>query len=437
MRSFIKQFIPDSLLRRLRPTYHSLLARLADWYFSHPSRDLIVIGVTGTKGKTTAVNLIAAILEAAGHPTGIASTATIKTGSDTKLNAYKMSTVSEWLLEKWLREMTDNKLQYAVLEMTSEGLAQNRHAGIFFDVAVFTNLTPEHMDAHGSMENYRNAKALLFKSLSRHPLTSQKRAINPQLTKTIVANLDDPYGLYYLNFPADQHMTYGIEKNDANIVATNISSAETGSAFSVGGVTYRVALKGKFDVHNALAAIATAKALGCSDGDCQKGLAATDVVPGRMEVIQDQPFKVMVDYAHEPKSMEELYHTVRSWTHGRIIHVLGPTGGGRDLEHKATLGAQVAHNADTVIVTTDDPYDDDPAILAKIMAGGAEREGKVLDENLFIELDRRAAIKKAVALAQPSDLILITGKGSEQKMVLAGGRMIDWDDRQIAREALA
>ena len=428
MKNFLKKLLPESLLRSLRPAYHGAVARLAAAYYGHPGKKLMAIGVTGTKGKTTVVNLIAEILEQAGYPAGLASTATIKTGKDIILNPYKMSTVSEWLLEKWLAEMVKSGKKYAVLEMTSEGLGQNRHAGITFDMAVFTNLTPEHLESHGNFENYRDAKAKLFKNLAASP---------GGRTKIIVANLDDEHGQYFLNFTADKHISFGVKQADANLVATDIAYSPDGINFKIQNTEFKLHLKGQFDVYNALAAIAAGQGLEISLEQCKQALENVAVIPGRVEVIQNQPFTVVVDYAHEPTGMTQLYETVSRWPHGRIIHVLGPTGGGRDMGHKARLGELVAKNASLLIVTTDDPYDDDPSALAKLMADGAVNAGKIFNQNLFIELDRAKAMALAARLAKAGDLVLITGKGSEQKMVLGGGKMIDWDDRSVARRALA
>lgn len=437
LKNLIKQFLPEEFIVKARPYYHGWVALVASYIYGQPSKKMVVIGVTGTKGKTTATNLIAAIIREAGKRAGYASTATYSLGDGARLNTFKMSTMSGWTLQKWLAQMVKNGCQYAVLEMTSEGLAQNRHNQIYFDVAVFTNLTPEHLDSHGSFENYQRAKAKLFKSLSRYPLTPEKKQANPQLQKTIVANLDSPYGEYYLNLKADRRISYGVSNETASLRATDVRSGFEGIKFKVEGVEFALALKGKFDVYNSLAAAAAALSLGIDLETSSEALSRVSVVPGRMEVIAAQPFLVMVDYAHEPAGMQQLYGTVKDWEGvKRIIQVLGPTGGGRDLSNKSELGFLAAKNADIMIVTTDDPYDDDPAHLAKIMCQGAVDAGKATDSNLFVELDRRAAIAKALALAEPGDLVVITGKGSEQKMVLAGGRMIDWDDRTVAREEL-
>jgi len=436
IKNLIKQILPEDFVIQVRPYYHGVVALLSSYYFRQPSKKLIVIGVTGTKGKTTATNLIAAIIRETGKKVGYASTATYSLGDGVHLNTFKMSTMSGWNLQKWLAAMVKNGCSYAVLEMTSEGLAQNRHNNIYFDIGVFTNLTPEHLDSHGNFENYQRAKGKLFKALSLFPITPQKLRINPKLQKTIVANLDNRYGQYFLNLKASQRISYGVANESANLRATDVQCQFNGIKFQVGETKFALSLKGKFDVYNALAAIATALSLGIDLETSSEALSRVAVVPGRMEVVATQPFTVMVDYAHEPAGMQQLYDTVVDWQPKRIIQVLGPTGGGRDLSTKATLGALAAKNTDIIIVTTDDPYDDDPTELADIMCQGATDEGKVLGRDLFVVLDRRQAIAAALAKGQPGDLIIITGKGSEQKMVLAGGKMIDWDDRTVAREEL-
>jgi UDP-N-acetylmuramoyl-L-alanyl-D-glutamate--2,6-diaminopimelate ligase len=436
IKNWVKRILPEYWLILARPYYHGAVARLASYYFGEPSKKLIVIGVTGTKGKTTTTNLIAAIIRESGKKVGYASTATYSVGDGVHLNTFKMSTMSGWTMQKWLAAMVKNGCSYAVMEMTSEGLAQNRHNNIYFDMAVFTNLTPEHLDSHGSFENYQRAKGRLFKSLSLHPITPEKLHTNPKLQKTIVANLDSQYGQYFLNFKASQRVSYGVKNETANVRATDIQYGFGGIKFKILGTEFSLALKGKFDVYNALAATAAAFGLDIDLATSSEALSRVTVVPGRMEVISTQPFTVLVDYAHEPNGMQQLYSSVTQWQPKRIIQVLGPTGGGRDFSTRSQLGALAGKNADIVIITTDDPYDDDPAELAKIMLEAAISEGKILNKNLFVVLDRRAAIAKALALGQPGDLVLITGKGSEQKMILAGGKIIDWDDRTVAREEL-
>ena len=194
-------------------------------------------------------------------------------------------------------------------------------------------------------------------------------------------------------------------------------------------------LKGEFDFYNALAAIATVSGLGIDLAVSKRALEKVELVPGRVEVVQAKPFMVVVDYAYDPSSLSALYETVNNWPHGKIIQVLGPTGGGRDKSRIPVLGTLAGKKADTVIITTDDPYDEDPAGLAALMVEGVNKSGKVEGQNLFIILDRQQAIAKALQKAEAGDLVIITGKGSEQKMAVAGG-YIPWDDRKVVREEL-
>ncbi len=432
---FIKKLFPSKLLKWLRPQYHGLVANLANVYFGRPSQRLIVIGVTGTNGKSTTVNLIARILEAAGYKVGYTSTVNYKISGTEQLNTLKMTMPSGWLLQKWMKQMADAGCQYAILEISSEGLVQNRHLGIQFDVAVFTNLTPEHIESHGGFENYKAAKGKLFEAVSEFQVSREKLKVNPALKKTVVTNADDEHAEFYASFPADVHLTYGIEK-PADYRASDIEYSPQGISYKLKAITYNLQLKGLFDVYNSLAAIATAEAMGISLPVSQAALQAVPVVPGRMEVLQQRPYTVLVDYAPEPYSLRALYGTIQHWPKHRLIHILGSTGGGRDRGRREILGQMAGETADIVIVTNEDPYDDDPLEIIDEVAAGALEKGKILDQNLYKVPDRRAAIAKAVQMAREDDLLLVTGKGSEQKMAVAHGRYIDWDDRKVIQQEL-
>lgn len=409
---------------------------MGHFYFGRPSNKLVVIGVTGTNGKTTTVNLLARILQAGGFKVGYTSTATMNIDGAEWLNDMKMTMPSGWLLHKWLKRMLKYGCQYAILEVSSEGLAQNRHLGINFDVAVFTNLTPEHLEAHGGFENYKHAKAELFKVISKNRLTQAKQKLNPQLQKTIIVNADDKYGQFYASFKADRHVSFGINNQRADFVASGIQYSPQGIEFKIYNLEFKLHLKGQFDVYNSLAAVATAAAQGVSLDVCRYTLQKIDVIPGRVEVIQSQPFTVVVDYAYEPEEMRQLYETVSRWPHQNIVQVLGPTGGGRDKDRIFVLGEMAGKFANRVFITTDDPYDDDPKALADQMLEGLLASGKKLHQDVFVELDRKLAISQALRAAATNDLVLITGKGAEQKMALAKGQYLDWDDRVVVREAL-
>lgn len=436
IKSAAKKALPKTALKSLRPIGHGLAARNANRIFNFPSNKLVVIGVTGTNGKTTTINLIAEILRTSGYKTGHTSTVSLNLGQETVLNPYKMTMPSGWLLNSWLNKMVKNGCQFAVLEVSSEGLAQNRHLGINFDVAVFTNLTPEHLESHGGFENYKKAKAVLFQSLSKHSVTKEKLEILPNLQKTIIANLDDQYGEYFLNFKAQKHVSFGVKTADVNFQATDISYDPTGISYKLKAISYKLLLKGQFDVYNSLAAIAACESLGVSLETCKQALEKIPVIPGRVEVLQHTPFTVVVDYAYEPEEMKQLYETITRWKPNGVLQVMGATGGGRDHDRIETLGKMAGAFAKEIFITTDDPYDDDPKTLGQQMLEGAITAGKKLNQNIFFELDRRKAIQQAIKNAKPGDIVLITGKGADQKMALANGKYIDWDDRQIAKEFL-
>ncbi len=432
-----KYLIPESLLKVLRPFYHGAIALAGHWCFGKPSEKMVVIGVTGTNGKSTTVNLIARILQEAGNKVGYTSTVTVNFGSLESLNKLKMTMPSGWLLHKWMKQMVNAGCKYAVLEVSSEGLAQNRHLGINFDVAVFTNLTPEHLDSHGGFEPYKLAKARLFKAISKNQETRAKQIINSKLQKTIIVNADDKSSEYYRNLKADKYFSYGVKDRSTDFAAKDIKYSPSGIGYTLNALRYTLKLKGQFDVYNSLAAIATAQSQNISLEVCKAALEKVEVVPGRVEVIKQEPFTVVVDYAYEPEEMRQLYETISRWPHNKIIQVMGATGGGRDKNRIFTLGEMAGKFASAVFITTDDPYDDDPKILSQPMVEGAEKSGKQLEQNLFCEYGRRAAIGRAVCMAQTGDLVLITGKGADQKMALANGQYIDWDDRVVVKEELA
>lgn len=434
MRASLRRFVPRSLFG----VYHGMLADLATWRYRHPTREMTVIGVTGTSGKTTVSLMLHAILEHAGHPTATATTAVFAIRDGQRVNDRKMTMLGRFALQRFLRTARKAGCTHAIVETTSEGLAQNRHRGIDYDVAVLTNLTPEHIESHGSFAAYRQAKERLFHILT---LTARKQGIR----KSIVVNGDDDAAPVFLRHAADAYFTFSLQNHSHGsatpVQALDISCTATGSDFVLAshGESHRVHLPllGRMNVENAMAAATTAIALGVPLDVIAEGLASVTSVPGRMEAIRAGGVTVIVDYAFHPKAMEELYAVVEQLPHRHLLHVLGATGGGRDRARRPVLGRIASERADTVIVTNEDPYDEDPfQIMDDVKNGAMEIGGRVMDENLFVIYDRRAAIGKAVALAGKGDLILVTGKGSEQAIVVANGKMVPWDDRQAVRSAL-
>lgn len=437
MKALIRKITPNWLLS----WYHKTLAILANLVYGRPSEKLIVIGVTGTNGKSTTVSLIAAILEGAGLKVGLTSTVNFKVADKEWLNDKKMTMLGRFALQKLLRSMVLAGCQYAIIETSSEGIKQFRHLGINYDAVLFTNLTPEHLESHGSFENYQQAKGELFRKLKSGRL---KNINSREITKTSIVNLDDKFASYFLQFAADKKYGYGVNfRSDITGVeevrADNINLSKESSSFHVNGIEFNLQLLGRFNVYNALAAICLGLSQKIDLEKMAEALSRVKGVPGRLEFIDEgQDFKVMIDYAPEPESLKQLYQTIDDLklAPGRIIHVLGSAGGGRDKSRRPILGELAGSHAQFVIVTNEDPYDEDPQEIIDQVAEGALGTGKSLNEELFKILNREEAIDKALSLAGAGDLVLITGKGSEQAICLRNGHKINWDDRQTVRNSL-
>lgn len=429
LKKLIKKIVGDKVVSM----YHRFLSWLAAVVYGHPSDKLVVIGVTGTNGKSTTAYLAAKILEAAGNKVALSSTLNFKIAEQEWLNDLKMTMPGRFFLQRFLSQAVEQGCRYAIIESTSQGVLQSRHLGINYDVMVLTNLTPEHIEAHGGFEKYKSAKLEYFRRLEKLPT---KKIGGLKINKVIIVNADDQYADEFLNYTAAQKITYG-KSNPADIKAEQFSITSAGITFSVSEQDFKLKLKGIFDVYNALAAISVAKSLGIGLDVCKSALEKQELVPGRMELINlGQPFQVMVDYAYEPESLKQVFETISKWDKNKVIHIVGSAGGGRDVARRKILGEMSAQNADIVIVTNEDPYDEDPMQIIEDVASAASASGKIAGQDLFKILDRREAITKALTLAQANDLVLITGKGAEQKMGVKGG-YLDWDDRKVVSEELS
>ncbi|MEK7582784.1 MAG: Mur ligase family protein [Patescibacteria group bacterium] len=398
MKSFLKKLLPEPLVL----AYHYLVAWFGALYFGFPGKKMMVIGVTGTKGKTTTSNFIWAVLTAGGHKTGIISTANIRIGGESSLNYYHMTMPGRFAVQRLMAKMAKAGCTHCVVETTSEGLKQYRHIGVYYDIGVFTNLTPEHLPSHGgSFENYKHAKGKMF----------------AHTKELIIANGDDPHAEYFLSFPAKKKIKFHKSDFDAT--------------------RFHLGILGDFNIANALPAIIIGRELGISDADIAKGLADLKLIPGRMEIIQYEPFVVIVDYAHEKMSITNVLETAKKIRKpgAKTIILLGAEGGGRDKRKRPIMGELAAKLADYLICSNVDPYDDDPTPIVEDIAVAAEAHGMVRNQNLFVIEDRRLGIRKALELAQPGDVVLITGKGSEQSMII-DGKSIPWDDRVVVREEI-
>jgi UDP-N-acetylmuramoyl-L-alanyl-D-glutamate--2,6-diaminopimelate ligase len=410
MKRLIKKLLPAPLL----DAYHYCLAMMGALIYRFPSKKLFVVAVTGTKGKSTTVELIRSIFIEAGYK--VASTNTIRfvIGNESKRNMFKMTTPGRFFLSQFLRKAVDAGCTHAVLEMSSEAAKQFRQKGIGFDALVFTNLSPEHIESHGSLENYVQAKL----SLARHLESSSKRP------RYIVANADDTYGKKFLDI-----------NNVENKVPFSLKDAEPYSVDDASvrfvykrGEVLSVPLPGLFNLKNVLAAMSLGSAMGISTAVMKKALEHHAPIAGRAERInRGQPFIVVVDYAHTADSLRALYETYQ--VH-RIIAVLGSTGGGRDIWKRPAMGKMADEYATVSILTNEDPYDEDPRkIISDVAAGFKIHNPQVI-------LDRREAIHEALREAQAGDAVLITGKGTDPYIMGPHGTRQEWSDKKVAEEEL-
>ncbi len=396
---------------------------------------MIVVGVTGSKGKTTTANMIWAALQASGHKAGSIGTANLRIGDHETLNTSHMTMPGRWHLQKFIRQMADGGCRFAVIETPSEGQAQYRHAGINYDVLVFTNLTHEILEHHrNSFEILKVHNARVFRKLHKQ---RRKHFDGREIPKTIIVNADSEFSDFYAKYPADKHASFSVAEL-SDYQARGLKSSAQGTDFTIQEAPYRIPILGDFNVINAAGAVAVATELHVSPEDIHRGLAELKTVAGRMEVIDEgQKFMVIVDYAHEQTGMElllqSLYKMVKK--DAQVIVHLGAEGGGRDKKKRPEMGTIAAKNADIVIVGNVDPYDDDPTKIIEDIAVGAEKAGKKRDKDLYCIEDRRAGIRKALKLAKAGDIVAITGKGAEQSMIV-GGKKSAWDDREVVREEL-
>ncbi len=440
----IKKLIPNAWL----DIYHKILAKISAFWYGHPSEKLIVIGVTGTNGKTTTAYLIAKALEAEGGKTGCASSALFKVADREWLNETKMTMLGRFGLQKLLKQMVDAGCKYAVIETSSQGIVQHRHEQVAYDIGVFTNLTPEHIEAHGGFENYKQAKIKLFKHIVELPL----KVIDWQrVPHAAILNRDDEHAADFAVPGMQEVIWYGLGQG-SEVKAEHIQESASGVEFKVDGIDVKLHLMGRVNIYNALPALAVAKILRVDLRQAIAKLGEIKNMPGRFERIEEgQPWQVIVDYAPEPASLSKLYETVKVLQPKRIIHVLGSCGGGRDVARRPILGSMAAQNAQIVIVTNEDPYDDDPMQIIEQVAEGARHPVRISNlesrisgtghekkdnQDLFLILDRRQAIQKAMDLAQAGDLVILTGKGSEQRICVANGKKLPWDEREAARQAI-
>ncbi len=399
------------LRRALKLPYHYALAVFAAVRYGFPARHMTVIGVTGTKGKSSVSDMLLAILTEAGHKTALSGTIRFVDGNESKPNLTKMSLPGRGFIQRFLARAKKNGCTHAVVELSSEAAVQYRHLGLFLDALVFTGLHKEHYESHGSMENYFQAKYRIARALVR----------SPKRPRAIIANADDPYGVRYLDTPVEQHLpfTYA-DAHDARIT-------EDGISFSYHDVRFSLPQPGRFSILNALAAIRAAEFCGVPLQTAARALAHITVIHGRAEKIDaGQDFLAVVDYAHTPDSLQALYD---AFPNRRKICVLGNTGGGRDTWKRPEMGKIADEACAEVFLTNEDPYDEDPRTIVDAMAAKMQRAPRVI-------MDRREAIRAALRAARPGDAVLISGKGTDPFIMGAKGAKEPWSDAQVVREEL-
>lgn len=393
--------------------YHLAQSLVAGVRFGFPGRKLRVVAVTGTNGKTTTCFMIWKMLNEAGYKTGLMTTVAWGVEElEPELN--HMTTVDAMTLNARIRKIAEAGAEFLVLETTSHALAQFRTLGIPVEIGVFTNLTHEHLDYHGTMAKYRAAKGKLFRK-----------------AKFAVLNADDAATKEYETI-ADEYITYGIKNGKERAVGVELGVS--GVKYACGDIKIETKIPGEFNVYNSLAAVCVGKRLGLSAAQIHDGILALEAVEGRMNVIDEgQDFTVIVDYAHAPDALEKVFSSVAGHK-GRIIAVHGGAGR-RDPSTRPVRGEILAKNADVVIITEDDSRDEDPAKIAEGFVKGAVKAGKVLGEDLLVELDREKAIKKALTMAKKGDLVLILGKGHEKTILRADGPH-DFEDIKVAQKII-
>ena len=421
----------------LAQLYHFILAFFGAIIYGFPSRNIFVIGVTGTKGKTTTLELINAILEEAGKKTALLSSLRIKIDKKSEKNIFENTMPGRFFIQRFLNKAVKVGCKYALIEVTSQGVALSRHRFVNWKIGVITNLAPEHIEAHGSFEKYREAKLRFLQYVIKGG------------GKVFINKEDAPSSFFIKNLPQDKIVFY-------NTVEELVLETKRASGVFLG----------RFNQENVSAAVAVAKELGIKKKTVKTALKNFKGVPGRFEFVQTTPFSVVIDYAHTPDSLEAVYKTLRGLKpkikhlKPRLICVLGSAGGGRDKWKRPEMGKIASEYCNEIILTNEDPYDEDPSqILLEIKSGisnfptrlaparlrvaegksgRSQREaGRQFPISNFHEiLDRREAIKKAISLAKDGDIVVLTGKGSESWIHIAKGGKIPWGERGIVEEVL-
>jgi UDP-N-acetylmuramoyl-L-alanyl-D-glutamate--2,6-diaminopimelate ligase len=415
---YIKKCIPSPLASLVRPLYHRTMSFAATMWYRFPSQHITVIGVTGTKGKSTVTELVNVLFEADQKRTAVAGTIRFKIGEAEEPNLYKMTMPGRFFMQRFLRRAVDAGCTHAIIEMTSEGVKQSRHKHIELDALIFTNLSPEHIESHGSMEKYVAAKFELAKLLVK----------SPKRPRTIVSNMDDERGSLFLDIPVEQKVPYSLK--DAELYTLK----KDGISLVYRGTTLRLPIAGVFNVMNALGAIKLAEAYNISLRTIESAFASMEPIRGRVEQFSTpkgarKQVTAVVDYAHTPDSLTKFY---QAFEKEYKVCVLGNTGGGRDTWKRPEMGRIAEEHCERVIFTNEDPYDEDPRAIVDAMVRGMREP-----ENAQIIMDRRIAIRTALLDASDGGVVLISGKGTDPYIMGPHGTKEPWSDARVVKEELA
>ena len=423
----------------IRLFWHKLKGIIAAVKNGFPANKMIIIGVTGTNGKTTTVHIIEHLLRLAGKKVAMISTVEYRINGTIEPNLSKKTTLSPFLTQKFLKRCLKNKIEYVVIEASSHALQQSRLFGIHFSIAALTNITHEHLDYHGTMEKYRDAKIILFKNVNKTCLfqlaTSKMLDAIPH-KKTIVLNQADQFFENFKCIKCPHKIIYGFE--NGNLEASNIAYTKLSSKFTLSykenKIETKLKMPGFFNIENAMAATGAALACQLNLEQIKNGFETFQGVPGRMErITSPRGFEVIVDFALTPDALEKLYKTLHETALARIIGIIGSCGN-RDKEKRPIMGKIVAEHSDITIVTDEEPYSEDPKIIMQAVLKGAKTV-KQLGKGLHLIEDRYEAIKFAVQKAQKGDIIVITGMGNYATRTMNDGS-IEWDERKVVREII-
>jgi UDP-N-acetylmuramoyl-L-alanyl-D-glutamate--2,6-diaminopimelate ligase len=415
LKKIIVRIVPSGILAPLLATYHYLFAWGSAFRYGFPAKKLFVIGVTGTKGKSTTTEMVNAILEEAGYTTALSNTIRFKIAGQSKPNLHKMSMPGRGYLQRFLSEALRDGCTHAIMEITSEGARQFRHIGIPLDVLVFTNIAREHIESHGTFENYKNAKRAIANALVR----SSKRP------RVMVTNALDDLGKEFLTLPVEKVLPF-----DRSLAAP-YTLLSNGSRLTIFGMPVDTPIEGEFNIENAMGAATLARAMGVAEDVIAKALKHLKPIKGRVERVHiGQPYTAIVDYAHTPDSLRALYE---AFPNHQKICVLGNTGGGRDTWKRPEMAKIAETYCEHIILTNEDPYDEDPRSILHAMASGMDTKEPT------IILDRREAIREALSRAKrigKDAAVLITGKGTDPYIMGPQGTKTPWSDKKVVEEEL-